>query len=53
VSRIVRVAVSGDCYRVVPTKYPTVNVFEDVADPADYEMRYQIQAITNPPTENR
>lgn len=47
-SRIVRVAVNVDCYRVIPTKYPTIDVFEDVADPADYDALYEIQAMTNP-----
>ena len=47
-SRVVRVAVDSPCYRIIPTKYPTINVFDDVADPADYDALYQIQAITNP-----
>lgn len=50
-SRIVRVAVKDNCYRVIPTKYPTINVFEDVADPKDFDVLYQIQAITNPQLE--
>ncbi len=47
-NRIVRVAVKDACYRIIPTKYPTVHVFDDVAAVGDFDALYQLQALTNP-----
>lgn len=35
------------CYRIVPSRFPPVALFERVADPADLEAVYQIEAMTN------
>ncbi|MBA3537911.1 MAG: RES family NAD+ phosphorylase [Tatlockia sp.] len=36
------------CYRLIPSKYPTVYLFEDVANEEDFAALYAIQALTNP-----
>lgn len=46
-NRIVRVSVKGNCYRIIPSKYPTIHVFGDVADKDDFEALYELQAMTN------
>lgn len=35
-------------YRLVNSKFPPIALFDDVADEAEFEALYQIQAITNP-----
>lgn len=35
------------CFRIVPSRFPPVNLFEAVADPADLEAVFQIEAMTN------
>ena len=35
------------CYRIVPSRFPPISLFEDVADPADLEAVYAIEALTN------
>lgn len=35
-------------YRLVPSKYPTVSLFDDVADQDEFDSLYAIQALTNP-----
>lgn len=47
-NRIVRVAVNGNCYRIIPSKYPTVDLFDDVADAGDFDALHELQALTNP-----
>lgn len=34
-------------YRLVPSRFPPVSLFDRVADPADYEAVYAIEALTN------
>lgn len=34
-------------YRIVPSRFPPVSLFEAVADPADLDAVYQIEAMTN------
>ncbi len=36
------------CYRLIPSKFPTVYLFEDVAHEEDFAALYAIQALTNP-----
>ncbi|MBA2711831.1 MAG: RES family NAD+ phosphorylase [Tatlockia sp.] len=36
------------CYRLIPSKFPTVYLFEDVANEEDFAALYAIQALTNP-----
>lgn len=35
------------CYRIVPSRFPPVGLFDAVADPADLEAVFQIEAMTN------
>lgn len=35
-------------YRVINAKYPPIHIFDDVADPQEFEALYHIQALTNP-----
>lgn len=35
------------CYRIIPSRFPPISLFEAVADPADLEAVYQIEAMTN------
>lgn len=35
------------CYRIVPSRFPPISLFDDVADPADLDAVFQIEAITN------
>lgn len=39
-------------YRLVNSKFPPIALFDDVADAADFEALYQIQAMTNPRLQN-
>ena len=35
------------CYRIVPSRFPPIALFEAVADPADLEAVFLIEAMTN------
>jgi hypothetical protein len=35
-------------FRIVPSRYPPVDLFERIADPGDWELLYQLEALTNP-----
>ncbi|TBR35829.1 MULTISPECIES: RES family NAD+ phosphorylase [Dyella] len=35
-------------YRIVPSRFPPVGVYDRIADPADLEALYAIEAMTNP-----
>ncbi|HEX5959833.1 MAG TPA: RES family NAD+ phosphorylase [Rhodanobacteraceae bacterium] len=35
-------------YRIVPSRFPPVGVFDAIADPKDLDAAYQIEALTNP-----
>ena len=35
------------CYRIIPSRFPPINLFEEVADPADLEAVFEIEALTN------
>ena len=35
------------CFRIVPSRFPPIALFEAVADPADLDAVYQIEAMTN------
>ncbi len=43
----VRRVVWEPCVRVVPSRFPPIALFERVADPADYDSVYAIEALTN------
>lgn len=34
-------------YRIIPSRFPPIDLFEKVADPADLEAVFQIEAMTN------
>ncbi len=34
-------------YRVIPTRFPSVNLFDRVASPEDFEALYALEALTN------
>lgn len=36
------------CYRIIPSQYPPIHLFEDVADEDEFEALYSIQMLTNP-----
>ncbi|NHN35911.1 RES family NAD+ phosphorylase [Pseudomaricurvus alcaniphilus] len=38
--------VSG--YRLINAKFPPIDLFDDVADPDEFEALYELQALTNP-----
>jgi hypothetical protein len=40
------------CHRIVASRLPTIHLFERVADPADWEALYKLEAITNPRLRN-
>ena len=35
------------CYRIIPSRFPPISLFETVADPADLAAVYEIEAMTN------
>lgn len=35
-------------YRIVPSRFPPVGVFDRIAEPADLDALYEIEALTNP-----
>ena len=39
---------SKKTFRIIPSRFPLINLFERVADPADLEAVYQIEMMTNP-----
>ncbi len=40
------------CFRIIPSRYPTIHVFERVAEPTDWEALYRIESLTNPRLRN-
>ena len=35
------------CWRIIPSRFPTIHLFEDVADPKDLEAVFELEAMTN------
>ena len=35
-------------YRVIPSRFPSIGLFERVANPADFDALYALEAMTNP-----
>lgn len=35
------------CFRIVPSRFPPISLFEEVADPTDLDAVYEIEAMTN------
>jgi hypothetical protein len=36
------------CHRLIPSRFPTVGLYDRIADPADLEVVLQIEMLTNP-----
>jgi hypothetical protein len=36
------------CYRIIPSRFPPIQLFERVADPQDLEAIFALEALTNP-----
>lgn len=36
------------CFRLIPSKYPPINLYEDVAEPEQLEAVFAVEALTNP-----
>lgn len=36
------------CYRLIPSRYPTVGLYDAIAHPADLDVVYAIEGLTNP-----
>lgn len=36
------------CYRLIPSRYPTVGLYDAIADPADLEVVFAIEGYANP-----
>lgn len=36
------------CYRLIPSQFPPINLFEDVADADEFEALFMVQMLTNP-----
>jgi len=48
----VRADARCQAYRLVNSKFPPINLFDDVADAEEFEILYQLQALTNPRLHN-
>ena len=35
-------------FRLVPSRYPPISIFERIADPDDWDLLYQLEELTNP-----
>lgn len=42
-----------ECYRLIPSRFPPIDVYEDVATPDQLEAIWAIEAITNPRLEQQ
>lgn len=40
--------VSSKCYRLIPSRFPPIQLFEDLLDSKDLEAAYYIESLTNP-----
>src|SRR5689334_8160461 len=36
------------CFRTIPSRFPTIHLFERIADPADWDALYWLESLTNP-----
>jgi RES domain len=39
-------------YRLIPSRFPTVHLFDAIADPADFDVVFAIESLTNPRLRN-
>ena len=35
-------------WRIIPSRFPPIDLFERIADPADWEALIQLESLTNP-----
>ena len=35
------------CYRIIPSRFPPIHLFEEVADPEDLEAVFRVESLTN------
>ncbi len=35
------------CYRIIPSRFPPIQLFEEVADPGDLEAVFRVESLTN------
>jgi hypothetical protein len=47
-SHTVRAVKLAPCHRIIPSRLPTIHLFERVADPADWDALYKLESMTNP-----
>ena len=36
------------CWRIIPSRFPPIELFERVSDPGDLEAIYELESLTNP-----
>ncbi len=36
------------CYRIIPSRFPPINLFERVVEPGDLDVAYALESLTNP-----
>jgi len=36
------------CLRIIPSRFPTIHLFERIAEPADWDALYWLESLTNP-----
>lgn len=36
------------CFRIIPSRFPTIHLFERIADAADWDALYWLESLTNP-----
>ncbi len=41
------VDVKGDCYRLIPSHFPPIRLFENLLDPQELDAAYALEALTN------
>lgn len=42
-----RVRLYDKTYRIIPSSYPTIKIFEECVDPSELESLYELEALTN------
>ncbi|MFV0277132.1 MAG: RES family NAD+ phosphorylase, partial [Parahaliea sp.] len=42
-----RAPVKAKTYRLIPTRFPSIQLFEDLLDPAELEAAYALESLTN------
>ena len=42
-----KVDVNSDSYRLIPSHFPPISLFENLLDPEDLETAYELEGLTN------